>query len=431
MLRQITDAEPRPIRELNPEIPEWMCAIVSRLMSKRPEDRYASAREVSELLERCLAHVQQPMALSLPASQLPRPTASRLTLRSKGVSIMVAALALGLIALLAWQASDLNGPLATEGNQGSDDSEQVNGAAQLPHSRASTALQTAIANGAWDRRFSIRTTVKSQLENGRTVEEELLTRRLHGKWDFQTTLTVVGQPRDYAGNTTNRFMSDGEAWWGRTTSVGRKRLTGGRTVVRREQFICRALEGGSSGFVLDGHFPGNEGKTLVEVLADSRRLDAVEEDVDGCRCLRVSARADYGTISVWLDPMNKYCLRKAMVMKERGNHYSGSRFGEHRDTVGFESYLATLTDVEYKPVGEHQIAASGKLHSTLTRNGQSPEKWVITFRRTEIDLNPEFQGTDAFKPDFDEGAIISDWDSTDRTAAYIWQGGRLIPLVDK
>ncbi|MGA2033326.1 MAG: protein kinase [Thermoguttaceae bacterium] len=60
VLRRITDEEPRPIRENNPEIPEWLCGIVSKLMAKRPDDRFPSAEEVAKLLEECLAHVQQP-----------------------------------------------------------------------------------------------------------------------------------------------------------------------------------------------------------------------------------------------------------------------------------------------------------------------------------------------------------------------------------
>jgi serine/threonine protein kinase len=68
VLRRITDDEPRPIRELAPEIPEWLVAMIARLHAKRPEDRYQSAEEVAELLEECLAHVQQPGQVALPAS---------------------------------------------------------------------------------------------------------------------------------------------------------------------------------------------------------------------------------------------------------------------------------------------------------------------------------------------------------------------------
>ncbi len=66
VLRRITDEEPRPIREINPDIPDWLCGIVAKLMSKRPDDRFQSAHEVASLLEQCLAHVQQPTVVPLP-----------------------------------------------------------------------------------------------------------------------------------------------------------------------------------------------------------------------------------------------------------------------------------------------------------------------------------------------------------------------------
>lgn len=39
VLRRITDAKPREIRELNPEIPGWLAAIVNKLHAKNPHDR--------------------------------------------------------------------------------------------------------------------------------------------------------------------------------------------------------------------------------------------------------------------------------------------------------------------------------------------------------------------------------------------------------
>lgn len=67
MLRRITDTEPQPIRELNPEIPEWLCHIIGRLMKKDASKRYQTAGEVAALLEGCLAHLQQPALIELPA----------------------------------------------------------------------------------------------------------------------------------------------------------------------------------------------------------------------------------------------------------------------------------------------------------------------------------------------------------------------------
>jgi serine/threonine protein kinase len=66
ILRRIRESEPRAIREVNPDIPEWFERVVRNLLSKSPDDRLDSASALSTLLEQCLAHVQQPTAFALP-----------------------------------------------------------------------------------------------------------------------------------------------------------------------------------------------------------------------------------------------------------------------------------------------------------------------------------------------------------------------------
>lgn len=66
ILRRITDSQPVPIQEINPDIPNWLCRVIERLMAKHPADRIQSAHEVAELLEGCLAHLQQPTRVALP-----------------------------------------------------------------------------------------------------------------------------------------------------------------------------------------------------------------------------------------------------------------------------------------------------------------------------------------------------------------------------
>jgi serine/threonine-protein kinase len=68
VLRRICDTRPRPLREANPDVAPWFASIVHRLLAKKREDRFQSASEVAELLERCLAHVQHPTAVPLPAA---------------------------------------------------------------------------------------------------------------------------------------------------------------------------------------------------------------------------------------------------------------------------------------------------------------------------------------------------------------------------
>lgn len=67
ILRRITDTEPRPLREINPTIPIWLEGIVQKLQAKSLADRFQTASDVAELLEECLAHVQQPTTVQLPA----------------------------------------------------------------------------------------------------------------------------------------------------------------------------------------------------------------------------------------------------------------------------------------------------------------------------------------------------------------------------
>lgn len=66
VLRRICEERPRPVCEVNPDVPAWLGRIIERLHAKDPAERFRSAAEVAELLEKCLAHVQQPTAVPLP-----------------------------------------------------------------------------------------------------------------------------------------------------------------------------------------------------------------------------------------------------------------------------------------------------------------------------------------------------------------------------
>ncbi|MCA8993995.1 MAG: serine/threonine protein kinase, partial [Planctomycetaceae bacterium] len=59
VLKRVVDEEPRPIREIIPETPEWLCDIIGRLHVKDPDKRYQTASEVSADLDRSLRQYQQ------------------------------------------------------------------------------------------------------------------------------------------------------------------------------------------------------------------------------------------------------------------------------------------------------------------------------------------------------------------------------------
>ncbi len=66
VLRRVIDASPRPIREINSEIPDWLCGIIAKLHAKKPQERIQTANEVAELLGQHLAYLQQPSQVAPP-----------------------------------------------------------------------------------------------------------------------------------------------------------------------------------------------------------------------------------------------------------------------------------------------------------------------------------------------------------------------------
>ena len=60
VLKRVAEDTPRPIRQIIPEVPQWLCDIIAMLHAKDPAQRFQSATEVAALLEQHLAHLQQP-----------------------------------------------------------------------------------------------------------------------------------------------------------------------------------------------------------------------------------------------------------------------------------------------------------------------------------------------------------------------------------
>ena len=94
VLRRVVDDTPRPILEVNSELPEWLVAIVNKLLSKKKEDRYQTAAEVAELLSEHLSLLQEPRSrptVTPPGNQsqnlawTPRPSENQSETDGRGV----------------------------------------------------------------------------------------------------------------------------------------------------------------------------------------------------------------------------------------------------------------------------------------------------------------------------------------------------------
>src|SRR5262249_62308431 len=58
VLKRVCEDTPRSIRDINPDIPRWLEALIARLLAKDPAARFATAQEVAALLSRGLRQVE-------------------------------------------------------------------------------------------------------------------------------------------------------------------------------------------------------------------------------------------------------------------------------------------------------------------------------------------------------------------------------------
>ena len=66
VLKRLTEEQPTPLRQRNPDLPEWFVHIVDRLLAKNPADRFQSAREVADTLEHFWALLKSSETLICP-----------------------------------------------------------------------------------------------------------------------------------------------------------------------------------------------------------------------------------------------------------------------------------------------------------------------------------------------------------------------------
>lgn len=73
-IQRVCSEEPRPVRELNPDIAPWLVALIAKLQSKDRTLRFESANQVADILSDELAHLQNPAAVDQPSRDWMEPS---------------------------------------------------------------------------------------------------------------------------------------------------------------------------------------------------------------------------------------------------------------------------------------------------------------------------------------------------------------------
>jgi WD40 repeat protein len=177
VLKRLTEERHRPVRELNPDVPEWFAAVIDRLMAKKPDDRFQSARDVAHLLDYQWSALKTSSDV---VAACPRKRAHRLR---QGL-ILLAAVAVGAAAtaaVLLWQG---------RGGSGAADAEPPAPPQAVLRGGAGTVWGVAFSPG--DR------TLAMAIEDG-TVK----------LWDLETKTVSATLAGHKAGVWTAAFSRDG------------------------------------------------------------------------------------------------------------------------------------------------------------------------------------------------------------------------------
>src|SRR5262249_39442819 len=114
ILQQVVERQPREIREINRDVPPWLCKIIGKLHAKMPGERYQSAAEVSEVLANCLADLQGHGELARPREPSVAVARPRHPWRSAAAVLLQVLLFAGSLAAYYYDLPPFRSPSDTE-----------------------------------------------------------------------------------------------------------------------------------------------------------------------------------------------------------------------------------------------------------------------------------------------------------------------------
>jgi hypothetical protein len=248
VLRRVAEAHPRPPREIIPELPASLCAIIARLHARRPEDRYGSARDVAEALSRCLdgegdGDGDRDQGGEVPPEVLPRRRRS-----FRWVAAAVVAVLAGLGLAEAGGVTDLHGTvirlLSSEGTLVVEVDD--------PDVEVRIDGEELVITGAGVRELRLkpgRHRVEA-LKAGKLVRQELVTVARHGRQVLRVSQEAPVEPR-----------GDDEAW---------SRSVAARPAVDQVEAVVAELRRRNPGFAATPRSTIENGVVLgLEFLDDS------------------------------------------------------------------------------------------------------------------------------------------------------------------
>ena len=167
---------------------------------------------------------------------------------------------------------------------------------------------------------------------------------------------------------------------------------------------------------LDGYFPPSGNRRIAEIMLESPTLHLLKDElIGGIPCKVVEARSPHGTYMMWLNREQGCLPQKVMYKVEPADLH------EYWDPIPFSQLMmpgpdgkehggtedsGVLEGISYQRIGDALVAISGRF-TRADSYGDVRLSAVYSYTRSDIQLKPHFEGTDAFVADLPEGARIT------------------------
>ena len=279
------------------------------------------------------------------------------------------------------------------------------------------------------------------------INQEISEFRIDGdRVDYRTrmwsNLSTRDEPTPIEEAAYKNFIWDGESFFQhkRDNKVSN---TDWAFISKRDNRIDNLASVAYRGAPLMGTFFGDD-KRVDSIFqeADTISLRNTMDVVGRSACYVIDAMTPYGKYTVWIDPQHGYNISRAEVQKEGSdlawgekplnrrektppaNQYIGSRPPTEKKAL-----LFSLKNVRFEIVNDIWLPMEADYEYIKTYQDDREIKVERHHKRTEIDLEPNFEAVGAFVPDIPDGAMVIIEDVPG--IAYEWREGKPVAILDK
>jgi hypothetical protein len=184
---------------------------------------------------------------------------------------------------------------------------------------------------------------------------------------------------------------------------------------------------------LNGYFPGDDGMRLSSQMLECKTVNIDgEEVIDGVVCKIVSATGLLGKMREWIAPSRSYVPLKVTYDKGLNDiSYSGKPISEQPKGSQYPGqsllgYSCVLDNVKLLKIGEVDVPVAGRVTETEHFSKNHDTSTVFTYNYTDVELNPNFEGTDYFTPKLVKNAPVVDIDNNILEVPKKWDGKKAV-----